>query len=192
MIFLKSLTFILWNIALGLLIINLLRWFLFNHKSRFIFGMHIPLTPGFLVAKRDWVFNKVRAILHDYLDQADRISDSFGYLAKWEKLVFDTIWEKAKFVDGWKLLPRSWKHKIRTMIAQASKDIARKILRQVIPKLIELMQIEHRIDDFDEQFSNKIIRQYYNKYVHKYLLYFFLAVNFLIGISNMIWYIIIA
>ncbi len=192
MIFLKSLTFILWNIALGLLIINTLRWFLFNPKSRFIFGMHIPLTPGFLVTKRDWVFNKVRAILHDYLDQADKISDSFGYLAKWEKLVFDTVWEKAKFVDGWKLLPRSWKLKIRTIIAQASKDIARKILRQAIPKLIEQMQVEHRIDDFDEQFSNKVIRQYYNKYVHKYLLYFFLAINFLIGISNMIWYLIIA
>jgi len=192
MIFLKSLLFIVWNIAIGLSLIFLLRWLLFNLKSRFIFGMHIPLTPGFVISKRDWVFNKVRAILHDYLEQADRIADQYGYLAKWEKLVFDTVMEKVQFMDGWVLLPTSWKEKIKKMLAQAAKDIARKILRHLIPKLIEQLRVERRIDDFDEQISAKIIRKYYNQYVHKYLVYFFLALNFLIGVSNMILYLIIA
>jgi uncharacterized membrane protein YheB (UPF0754 family) len=192
MIFLKSLLFIVWNIAIGLALIFLLRWLLFNLKSRFIFGVHIPLTPGFITSKRDWVFNKVRAILHDYLDQVDRVTDQFGYLAKWEKLVYDTVLEKVQFMEGWKLLPHSWKDRIKTMLAKAAKDIARKILRHLIPKLIEQLQVEKRIDDFDEQFSAKIIRRYYNQYVHKYLVYVFLALNFLIGISNMILYLIIA
>jgi hypothetical protein len=192
MIFLKSLLFIVWNIAIGVLIIELIRWLLFNQKSRFIFGIHIPLTPGFIISKRDWVFNKLRAILHDYLDQADKITDTYGYLAKWEKLVYDAIWDKADFVDEWKFLPKSWKQKIKQKLAQISKEIARKILRQVVPKLIEQLQIEHRIDDFDEKISSKVIRQYYNQYVHKYLIYFFMATNFLVGITNMILYLIIA
>jgi len=192
MIFLKSLLFIVWNILVGASIIFLIRWLLFNVKSRFVFGMHIPLTPGFVIAKRDWLFNKVRAILHDYLDQVDKIADKYGYLSKWEQLVYDTVMEKADFVDDWKLLPRSWKQKIKTMLAQTAQKFARKIFRALIPKLIEQMQVEHRIDDLDEQFSSKIIRQYYNRYVHKYLLYVFIAVNFLIGITNMILYLIIA
>jgi uncharacterized membrane protein YheB (UPF0754 family) len=191
MIFLKSLLFIVWNIGIGVLLINSVRWFLFNQKSKFIFGSHVPLTPGFIVRKRDWVFNKVRAILHDFLDQADSICNN-GYLAKWEQMVFDTVWEKVQFVDGWKLLPRIWKSKIRTFIAQIAKDISRKVLRQLIPKFIEQLQIEHRIDDFDEQFSSKVIRQYYNQYIHKYLIYFIMAVNLLIGISNMILFLILA
>jgi hypothetical protein len=192
MIILKSLLFIVWNVAIGLTIIELVRWILFNRKSRFIFGMHIPLTPGFVIAKRDWVFNKVRAILHDYLDQADKEYYTYGYLAKWEKLVYETILEKTGFVDEWKFMPHSWKEKIKTKLASIAQDIARKILRKVIPSLIEQLQVEHRIDDFDEQISSKVIRQYYNQYVHKYLIYFFMAVNFLVGITNMILYLIIA
>ncbi len=192
MIFLKSLLFIVWNVLVGTSLIFLLRWLLFNQKSRFIFGTHIPLTPGFIVSKRDWVFNKIRAILHDYLDQADRIVNGNSYLSKWEKLVYDTVVEKADFVDEWKFLPHAWRMKIREALAKAVRDIVSRILRKFIPKLIEQLQIENKIDDFDEQFNSKVLRQYYNLYVHKYLLYFFIAVNILIGITNMILFWIIA
>jgi len=192
MIFLKSLLFILWNVLIGVLLIELIRWLLFNKKSRFVFAMHIPLTPGFIVAKRDWLFNKVRAILHDYLEQADKMYGSYGYLVKWEKLVYETVLEKSTFVDDWKLIPKIWRDKIKQFLAKSAQEAARKLLRKVIPKLIEQIQLEKRIDDFDEQFSSKIIRGYYNQYIHKYLMYFFMTVNFLIGISNMILYLIIA
>jgi hypothetical protein len=192
MIFLKSLLFIVWNITVGVLIIELIKCLLFNTKSRFIFGKHIPLTPGFIIAKRDWVFNKVRAILHDFLDQADKVYENYGYLAKWERLVYTTVLEKCGFVDEWKLLPKVWKEKIKVFLAKSAMDAARKVLRTVIPKLIEQIQLEHRIDDFDEKFSSKIIRGYYNQYVHKYLIYFVMVINFLIGLSNMILYLIIA
>jgi len=192
MIFLKSLLFIVWNVAVGVMLINLVRWLLFNKQNRFVFGMHVPLTPGFIVLKRDWLFNKARAILHDYLDQADHAIDNYSYLAKWEQLVYDTVVKKADFVDEWKFLPRIWKKKIKAALAKTAKDIARKVLRKVIPGLIAQLQVEHRIDDFDEQFSSKVLRQYYNQYVHKYMIYFFIAVNVLIGITNMILYLIIA
>lgn len=192
-VFLKSLLFIFWNVLIGTSIILLLRWLLFNLRSRFVFGLHIPLTPGFIVAKRDWLFNKVRAILHDYLEQADRISDNFGYLSKWEKLVFEAVYAKLTTeVEDWKFIPRVWEEKIKSSIARAAEEIVRKILRKTIPKLIEQLQIENRIDDFDEKFNSRFLRQYYNQYVHKYLLYLFVAVNFLIGITNMILYWLIA
>jgi len=192
MIFLKSLLFIVWNVAIGFGLVLLVRWLLFNLKSRFIFGMHIPLTPGFVISKRDWIFNKVRAILHDFLKQTENLNDDHGYLSKWEKMVYDAVMEKVQFMDGWILIPQSWKDKIKQTIAQIARDIARKILRTFIPMLIEQLQVEKRIDDFDEQFSSKVIRQYYNQYVHKYLVYFILVINFLIGITNMILYLIIA
>jgi len=191
MIFLKSLTFILWNIALGTLIILKVDWLLFNLKRRRFLGIHIPFTPGFVVRKREWVFNKVRDILHDYLEQAEDKLRKNGYLAKWEKLVRDTIYAKTAFVDDWKLMPGKWKEKIHNMIADSVRDIVSKILRRTVPHFIEQWRLEHRIDDIDEQFSAEFLRKYWRKYVLKYVLLAFLVINFLVGISNLIWFLII-
>jgi uncharacterized membrane protein YheB (UPF0754 family) len=176
---------------LGVSIVFVVRWVLFNLKARFIFRAHIPLTPGVVIKKRDWIFDKVRSILHDYLAQAENIKHPNGYLKRWEKLIFETAWEKAEFIEGWKLLPKSIKEKIHAWVAQLARDLASKLLRQFIPKLAEQLRIEQHIDDFDAKYSNEVIRQYYNRYVHKYLLYFFLGINLIIGFLNMIlfWFI---
>ena len=67
MLFLKSLLFIVLNVGIGLLLVYFGKWFLFNPRQSKFLGMRNPLTPGFLVRKRDWVFNKARDLLHDYL-----------------------------------------------------------------------------------------------------------------------------
>jgi uncharacterized membrane protein YheB (UPF0754 family) len=190
-IFLKSLTFILWNILLGTMILVKLNWFLFNRKPRRFLGLRIPLTPGLVVRKRDWIFNKARDILHDYLEQAENALNKHGYLAKWEKLVRDAVWEKTAFIDDWKFVPRGLKNKIHEALASAARDIASRVLRKLVPHLIEQWRVEHRIDEFDEQFSIEFIYKYYCKYVYKPLLLGFLALNFLIGLMNMVWFLII-
>jgi len=192
MIFLKSLTFILWNMAIGTIIVLKVDWLLFNLKRRKFLGIHIPFTPGFVVSKREWVFNKARDILHDYLEQAEDKLRKNGYLAKWERLVRDTVYDKTNFVDEWMFLPRKWKDKIHDLIANSVKDIVSKILRRTVPHFVEQWRIEHRIDEFDEQFNAEFLRKYWRKYVLKYMLYAILAINFLIGITNLIWFLIIA
>lgn len=192
MTFLKSLTFIPWNVILGLIIVWFLNWFLFNRKARYLFGWKLPLTPGFLVSKREWIFNKARDILHDYLEQAGDYARKNGYLAKWEKIVRDTVFEKTGFIDDWPLLPKSIKDKLHNKLAEISKGIASGILRKTVPHLIEQWRIEHKIDDFDEQFSIEFFYGYFRKYVYKPLIYIFIALNVLIGLSNMIWYLIVS
>jgi len=190
MIFLKSLTFIVWNIALGLSIVYLLKWFLFNAKARYIFGKRIPLTPGFLVAKREWLFSKAREILHDYLEQASN-PDRNGYLKKWLKQIHGYLWEKTSFVDEWPFLPAKFKASIRNKIVDAFVNIASNLLRKTVPRLVEQLRVEHRIDDFDFQFSIEFFYGYFRKYVYKPLLIAFAALNLLIGIMNMILFLII-
>ena len=60
-----------------------------------------------------------------------------------------------------------------------------------VPRLLEQWRVEHRIDDYDFQFSSDFFLTYYNRYVHKYLAYFFIAVNLIIGIMNGILYLFI-
>ncbi|MBM4403216.1 MAG: hypothetical protein FJ042_02330 [Candidatus Cloacimonetes bacterium] len=189
--FLKSLTFVLWNIALGLVILYSVKWLLFNPKQRRFLGKRVPLTPGFFIRKRDWIFNKVRDVLQDYLDQANDLLNKSGYLAKWETMVFDEVFRRTKFIDAWKLMPRKWKEKLRDHIAQAGQNVARRILRKIIPDLVAKYRLEYRIDDFDEQFSAQVIYSYFRRYVYRYLRYFVIGINLLFGISNMIWYLIL-
>lgn len=190
MLILKSIGFILWNIALGLSLVYMFKWLLFNSKARYIFGKRIPLTPGFLVAKREWLFSKARDILHDYLEQAAN-PDRFGYLSKWLKQIRMFLWEKTEFVQEWRFLPAKMKLNIRTKIVDAFVNLAGNLLRKTVPRLIEQLRIEHRIDDFDFQFSIDFFYGYFRKYVYKPLLIAFFAVNFLIGIMNMIFFLIV-
>ena len=191
MIFLKSLTFILWNIALGTLLVLLLNWLLFNRKARYIFGKKIPLTPGFFVAKRDWLFDKARSILNDYLDQAAHPYIKDGYLYGWIKKVRQYLWEKTSFVEEWHFLPAKLKLLVRNKIVDAFTAIAESILRKTVPRLVERLQIEHRIDEFDIQFSVDFFYSYFKRYVYKPMLLIFAGLNLLIGIMNMVWFLII-
>ena len=191
MLFLKSLLFIVWNIAWGLALVYFLKWYLFNPKARYFFGKRCILTPGLIVRKREWLFEKTRDLLHDYLRQAENPNLEEGYLKAWELKIRTVLWEKTAFVDSWPMLPAKLKHGIRMKIVDAFTGMASNLLRKTVPRMLEQWRVEHRIDDYDFQFSADFFRKYYNRYVHKYLVYFFLALNLIIGISNGILYLII-
>lgn len=191
MLFLKSLLFIAWNIALGLCLVYFLRWFLFNSKARYFFGKRCIITPGFLVRKREWLFVKVRDLLHDYLRQAENPKLGDGYLRVWETKIRTFIWEKSSFVEAWPFLPARMKDKIRDKIADSFTGIASRFLRKTVPRLLEQYRVEHRIDDYDFQFSVDFFLKHYNRYIHRYLLYFIIALSLKIGILNMILYLVI-
>lgn len=192
MLFLKSLLFIVWNIVLGSLLLFKIKWFLFNRKQRRFLGIKIPFTPGFLVRKREWLFNKARDILEDYLKQAENKGIKSGYLRKWEEQVWHAVWDQTGFIDEWILLPQGLKQKIHNAVASAVRDIASKVLRKMVPHFIEQWRIEHRIDEYDEQFSIDFFYKYFRQYVYKPLLLAFLAINLIIGILNMILFLILA
>lgn len=191
MLFLKSLLFIVWNIALGLPLVYFLQWFLFNAKARYIFGKRCFLTPGLIVRKREWLFSKVRYLLHDYLRQAEDQHLAEGYLKDWECRIQEFLWEKSDFIESWRFMPTKLKQSIRTKLVDAVAAMASKLLRNTVPRLLEQWRVEHRIDDCDFQFSVEFFRKYYNQYVHRYLVYFILVINTVIGIANMILYLFI-
>lgn len=192
MIFLKSLLFIVWNVAIGVSLVYLFNWLLFNRKARYIFNWRIPLTPGFLVSKRDWLFTKAKDILHDYLNQATDYARKNGYLAKWEQAIRDIVFEKVSFIEDWPLIPRSIKLQIKGRLAEAAKGIASSLLRKLVPHMIEQWRVEHMIEDFDEKFSIEFFYGYFKQYVYKPLIYIFMGLNFLIGVTNMILYLLLS
>ncbi len=191
MLFLKSLTFILWNIALGWAILYLIKWFLFNRKPVFFFKRRFFLTPGFIVRKREWLFSYMRDFLHNYLEQAESHNHKDGYLTHWENKVHDFVWYKLKFLARAKYLPFSLGDKLRVFLSGLIKVLAKHFLRKVVPQLMEKFRLEFYIDKLDLRLSMDVAYYYYQRYIYRTLWYIFLALNILIGINNLIWYLLL-
>jgi hypothetical protein len=134
---------------------------------------------------------EARDLLHDYLYQAENPTMDSGYLR---------TWEKRRFMIGCGIKPPSL---IPGRCCQQSEKhhsyqdrgclhaMVSNLLRKTVPRMLEQWRVEHRIDDYDFQFSADFFLKYYNRYVHKYLVYFFIGLNLIIGISNGILYLIL-
>jgi len=81
---------------------------------------------------------------------------------------------------------------IKGRLAEAAKGIASSLLRKLVPHLIEQWRVEHMIEDFDEKFSIEFFYGYFKQYVYKPLIYIFMGLNFLIGVTNMILYLLLS
>ena len=168
--FLLSLIFVAVNIALLLFLAYMVKWVLFNPKSKRILGCHIPLTPGLIVRKRDQIFAKIYDALQDYLEQAENPRLYKGYLYEWEEQVRLSVLNQVSFIDHLILLPASLKLKIKNIVANSAKRSVSFILRKTIPQLLEKFQVEHKLEQLDAKISNEVIYGYFRQYIYKPLL----------------------
>ena len=191
MIFLKSLIFPLANCFYGFLIVFLLRCFLLTPKSEIrISGKRLPLTPGFLYRKRNQVIKLMQDTLNNYLKDCQDTSQ-LSRISVWENRIFRNVWERMESVDNIKFLPHFITSNIRYGIALVAYELARQFLRTFVPFLLEKYKAQHLIDIVDEKLDMKIVTEYFDKYVYKYMMIFFVGMGLLIGIGNMIVYLII-
>lgn len=192
MLFLKSLLFIIFNMAVVYVVLDFLRGLLFNPKQRYFFGKKIPWTPGFLYRKKVWLITKLHFILNDYLSQATDLLNQKGYLHEWEEKVKTIASEKLESIYQIKILPWSWKAKIHQTLVNLVLDVVKQILRNLVPFLIEKYQISSYIELLDRKLDMEVIREFFNKKIYKWILLFFESIAFIVGLFNMLFYLIIS
>ncbi|HNX01339.1 MAG TPA: hypothetical protein PKK33_08245, partial [Candidatus Cloacimonadota bacterium] len=93
-IMLKGFAFIIFNMLGAFFIVYSVKLVLFKRHPFSFFGKQIPITQGYIVRKRNWVLDKLRFLLNDYLRQAENEDYSDGYLKQWENTIFNAIVEK--------------------------------------------------------------------------------------------------
>ncbi|HHE39343.1 MAG TPA: hypothetical protein ENL20_12345, partial [Candidatus Cloacimonetes bacterium] len=92
MVFLKAILFILWNLLAGFLIVFTIKAMIFfPRKELFFFHKKIPFTPGFAYRKKDWLINKIRKMLSDYLKDCSSNNENTK-VAEWENKVYQKAW----------------------------------------------------------------------------------------------------
>lgn len=183
---LKGLLFIVCNMSVAFLLVYTVKMILFKAKPFKFFGKEIPITQGYLVRKRNWLLNKLRYLLNDYLTQASDESYPDGYLKQWEQNIYDAVTDKIYSMDEISFLPKAWRDKISNLAAKAVLNLVKQFLRKFVPFLISTYHLHSYIDLLDSKLDIDILIQYFNKYFYRPVLYVFLAISFLIGVGNMI------
>ncbi len=191
MVFLYSIIFLAYNLFIGFLLVFIIKVFLFIPREKLYIGnKKVPFTPGFAFRKKDWLIQKLSSILSDFLrDCRDEKDESM--ISKWELEVFKKTWDKLESIENIKFVPRAVKEKIHYFCSVLVYEIVKQFLRSFIPYLIENYKVSKYIDVLSQKLDMNIICGYFNKYVFKYMMLFSLAIHFLIGLGNMIVYLII-
>lgn len=191
MIFFKSLIFLVYNILAGVMIPVLLRTsLLFPPKQVCIAGKKIPFTPGFLYRKRDLLINKLKDMLRNYLRDCNDSSPRSS-VSVMENRIFRNTWDNLVSIERIRFLPRSLKNTIRYSIALLVYEIAKQFFRTFIPFLLEKYKAKKLISIIENKIDMKIIVEYFDKYVFRFMVIFFISINLFIGLGNMIVYLII-
>ena len=191
MVFLKSLVFILINVLCGYLFVYTIKFILFYPRTKkYIFNKKIPFTPGLIPRKKDWLINKVETLLRDYLRDC-KINTEKSRVTRWENKVFKKAWNKCEYVEKIKYLPGFIKEKLHYICSLLAYEFAKQFLRDFVPYLMERYNIKQYINLADKKIDIDTIRDFYNKYIYKYSLYIVLTFFGLMGLLNMLIYLII-
>ena len=169
----------------------IIKAFLFiPRKEKRLFGTRVIGTPAFAYRKKIWLIRKLDKMLLDYIrDSRDESQNS--RVTKWEQDAFKKAWDKFEFLEKIKFLPRVLIEKIRYFLSVLVFEIVKQFLRTFIPYLMEKYEVKKYIQLLDKKLDMEIIRSYFNRYVYKYMLIVSLTFFSLIGLGNMVIYLIV-
>lgn len=183
--FFSAISFIILNIALGLFYVFAVRLVLFHPAVEWHIGrFKIPLTPGFIFKQKEYWVKKLHQLLEELLSDCHNY-DYLSRISKLEKTVYNRVLEKMEMLDEIKYVPNFIADKVKQLVAQVCFELFRQFVRSFIPFLVEKYEVDSYIDLISQQINIYIVRDYYIKYIHRYLVYIVTVLFFLLGLFNM-------
>ncbi|MEA1973009.1 MAG: hypothetical protein U9N34_06925 [Candidatus Cloacimonadota bacterium] len=191
-VLLKSVIILILNIVVGYGFVWLIKFLLiFPSKEKRYRGKRIWFTPGYFVKIRNKYFNKISDYYYDYMKNSKKEDDKKTIIAEWEEKSYHFAWDKTEFVEAVPLITVNFKANIRHWMALLWYEFVKQFLRTFVPFILEKFKTEEHLMSLDKVTSPKVIQQYYNKYIHKFLLIFFLIISAIVGVFNMIFFVIV-
>jgi hypothetical protein len=136
------------------------------------------------------LINKLHTLLRDFIYDCEH-EQKENKISAIETRVYERIWHGCRFLEKIRYLPRSMIETIRHSISLFIYEMVKQFFRRFLPYMINRYNIESYIDLVEEKIDVNIIRDFYLKYIHKFFLLIVLVFCFLIGLFNMIIYLII-
>lgn len=190
MLFLKSLIFLPANMLVAFLIVSAFRHLLFYpQKEIYIYGKHLPLTPGILVKYHKLLIDKINGFISDFLHdiETDHSENKINIL---EEKAFEKCYKWAEVRINSRFLPEKILTGLRVFVAEIGREFISQFLRTFVPFMMEKLNFDHYVDLVNHHFTIENIKMYYDKYIYRYSLYIMCGFALIIGITNQIIYLI--
>ncbi len=179
----QLLTTFLCNLLLLLAIPICLKYLLFCRSQSFL-GIKLFFTPGIIIRKEKQILQKIDYGILEYhkfcLDK-----DSLT-LSRVEERVSKIIFQKTEFLQNYPLLPPFVCLILRKTLSGIVYHIAMQAGKEILPSLSNKYEIETRVQEIRAKIEPELIEELSQKYLFKYLLYFFAALGILMGTTNIL------
>lgn len=191
MVIIKAFLFLFINLGMGFLLVFTLQTLLFfPEKKKYIKGVHIPLTPGLVYHLKGLIVKKLYTLLHDFLNDCENLEVD-SRISKIEQNLYTQIWDRLNVLNDNKYIPQFITRNLQNLLAQIIFELTRYFIRTFIPYLIERYNVESYIALLEKKADISILKDYYTRYIHRFLLYVTLSFFLFTGILNMFIYLIV-
>lgn len=181
------------NIGFGYLISYCFHAFFFYPKKVYIFAKYpLAFTPGLLHRKKKQLLDYINTKLEEYYTYVNNDYFEKNFLTDFENKIHDEVYPYIlKFLEkDW--MPAFVKEKLEHILSDILWMIIYKLTRTVFPKILHDIKIDRKIELLDIKLDIYKLRELFEKHIYKYLLYFNLAFFTVIGLLNMLLFIILA
>ena len=180
------------NISVGLILCSTLKFYLFYPRKIFLFGKYgLSCTPGLLFRYKNTLISYLHIKLKEYRNSLLQEYRNINFLTDLEKKIYHELYPYLqKFLHNtW--IPDFIRYRANIMLSNLFWMLIRFITRNIIPRLLVEYQIEYKIDLLDLKLDIYELKNLFIKHVYNYLLIFNICFFFIIGIINMVLYLIL-
>ena len=191
-IFLKCIIILCLNILLGWFIAYSLHFYLFYPRKIFFFNKYrFYFSPGLIYRKKEKLITYLHDKVNEYYQYVNQDYIEINFLTNFENKMYDEIFSFIK-----KYLKREWipefiRSKVMEMISWLLWMGIRYLTRTFIPRYILEHKLHQKIDILDIKLDVNKLKKYYEEYIYKNYLYFNLVFFTVIGLINMVLFIIL-
>ena len=191
-IFIKCLVIVLINISLGWLISYLWHFYLFYPRKIFLFGKYpFFYSPGLLYRGKQKLIKYLHQKLNEYLEYAKSDYGNVNFLTEFEKNAYNEIFPYIKKFINIDWLPSFLTNRINEVLSSILWIVIRHLTRGVIPRIFIELQVECKIDLLDIKLDINMLKKMFEQHIYKYFMWFNMCFLGLVGLINMIVFLIL-
>jgi hypothetical protein len=188
----KSLLVLIVNIGFGYAISYAFYFLFFYPRNIYFFAKyHFYFSPGIVYKKKEQLLKYLNKWVVDYFECVKQDYRIKNFLTEYENKIFDEIYPFiTDFIQN-EWIPEFLENKINCTIAKIIKKGIRIFSRDILPQFLEEWGIFTKLDILDLKLDIKKLENLVNKYVYQYFLKFNLFFFTIIGLMNMLLFMIL-
>jgi len=188
----KSLIVLGVNVAFGYIICICFHAFFFYHRRVVLFGKYpLPLTPGLVYRKKDQLIHYLYQLINNYFDYVKRDFRDRNTLTHYEHIVYHELFPIISDFCERDWIPSFLEQKFHDILSRTLWVVIRKFSRSILPSLLEDWDIYTKVDLLDLKLDVSKIRQLFDDYIYVYFKWFSLIFFAIVGILNMVMFMIL-